>query len=170
MDKTLTSAPHCLAMMALCAGVIATPASATDEGYYTTEIDQAVEYAQQNPVRPELIGDTWYDRSTFKSFALPTLANEVMDNQVIEGAMGPTAAGEAAAADAGRPIRQAALGRTRKDGVLEEGSERSPSNAADVEADKNDLIMEEVSSTTNSGRSRVSQVRGSVTIRTRATP
>ena len=108
MDKTLTSAPHCLAMMALCAGVIATPASATDEGYYTTEIDQAVEYAQQNPVRPELIGDTWYDRSTFKSFALPTLANEVMDNQVIEGAMGPTAAGEAAAADDGRPIRQAA--------------------------------------------------------------
>lgn len=80
-------------------------------GYFTNDIDDAVEAVKRNPKNTNHIGSRWYGRSTSRSISLPPLLNTEMDQEVIEGAMGPTAAGEAAAAEAQQPSRDAALGR-----------------------------------------------------------
>ncbi|ASP37387.1 hypothetical protein CHH28_01240 [Bacterioplanes sanyensis] len=171
MDKTLPSHPSWLPPVTLAYALCLCALGAHADDYYTSEIDRAVEHAQANPVRSELVGDTWYDRSTYRSFALPSLPNDIMDSQVIEGAMGPTAAGEAAAAEADRPVQQAALGQTDRDGVLDEGESRSDTSGGnEVERDPNDVIIDEISYESEAYTGRVKNVRGRVNIRASATP
>lgn len=91
---------------------------AGEAAYSSPEVEVAVEAARQHPVQTEYVGYEWYNRTTSKSFPLPKLLNTEMNNLVIEGAMGPTAAGEAAANEAGRPVRRVALGQSKEDDDL----------------------------------------------------
>lgn len=79
--------------------------------YYSTDLDDAVQSVKNNPVNSNRVGARWYGRSTSNSFSLPKLDNGAMENEVVEGAMGPTAAGEAAAANAQQPVKDLALDR-----------------------------------------------------------
>ncbi|GGY36628.1 hypothetical protein GCM10011297_07170 [Bacterioplanes sanyensis] len=170
MDRPSTFSPSALATLAFGLLLSAGSVYSSDAGYYTTEIDQAVEHAQRHPVRTDMVGDTWYDRSTYNSFALPSLPNEVMDSQVIEGAMGPTAAGEAAAAEAARPVRQAALGRKDRN-VDDNTDEQSDSSAnTEVEQDTNEVVIDEISYESEAFTGRVRGVRSSVSIQATSRP
>lgn len=86
-----------------------------NEAYYSTEIDDAVAHAKRNPVDKRYVGSSWYNRTTSKSFALPKLMNKEMDKEVIEGAVGATAAGDERAAVVQEPVREMDLGRTIKE-------------------------------------------------------
>lgn len=105
--------------------------AAESNGYYTTDIDDAVEAVKRNPKNTNHVGARWYGRSTSRSISLPPLLNTEMDQEVIEGAMGPTAAGEAAAAQAQQPSKDAALGRKNHISSIEDvKSEQTRSQAA----------------------------------------
>ena len=88
---------------------------AAQQAYQSSEIDVAVDAARRFPVQTEYVGYEWYNRTTSKSFPLPKLLNTEMNNLIVEGAMGPTAAGTQAADEVNRPSRRAALGRVSKD-------------------------------------------------------
>lgn len=93
-----------------------------NEDYYSTEIDDAVAHAKRNPVDKRYVGSSWYNRSTSNSFALPKLLNKEMDNQVIEGAVGATAAGDNRNAAVEEPVIEANLGHTIVSDNVEETS------------------------------------------------
>lgn len=82
-----------------------------NEAYYSTDIDDAVAHAKRNPVNKRYVGSTWYNRSTSKSFPLPKMLNTEMDEEVIEGAVGATAAGDERAAEINPSVVQVDLGR-----------------------------------------------------------
>lgn len=96
---------------------------AAKAAYNSPEVEVAVEAARQHPVQADYVGYEWYNRTTSKSFPLPKLLNTEMNNLVIEGAMGPTAAGNAAIAEAGRPVRRVALGQSSEEDDLVEVDE-----------------------------------------------
>lgn len=101
-----------------------------NEAYYSTDVDEAVTAAKRNPTNTNKVGARWYNRSTAQSFTFPKLLNTEMDSAVIEGAMGPTAAGEAAAADAQQPIKDAALDRSSRSDSLQDTQTIAASNPA----------------------------------------
>ncbi len=105
-------------------------AQASNESYYSSDLDDAVDAARRNPVNSTYVGARWYNRTTSRSFNLPPMLNTEMDEEVIEGAMGPTAAGEAAVAEAQQPARDAALGRQSKGATLDD-------SASDIRKRKN---------------------------------
>lgn len=101
---------------------------AKDSHYYSDDLDDAILAAKKNPVNEEFVGARWYNRSTSRSFDFPKMMNAEMDKEVIEGAMGPTAAGEAAAAEAQQPVTDAALDRKSQANSLEESQADSMRN------------------------------------------
>ena len=70
-------------------------AMARDGGspYYANNVDKAVRDATRNPTNQAYVGNTWYNRTTSKSFNLPKLMNKEMGLEVIDGALDSTAAG-----------------------------------------------------------------------------
>lgn len=91
---------------------------ASNELYYSSDIDDAVDAARMNPLNNTYVGARWYNRTTSRSFNLPPMLNTEMDQEIIEGAMGPTAAGEAAAAQAQQPVVDSALQRQSKSNTI----------------------------------------------------
>ncbi|MDK2777057.1 MAG: hypothetical protein KYX62_05295 [Pseudomonadota bacterium] len=134
--------------------------------YYSQNIDDAVSAARSNPVDTEYVGASWYNRSTSRSFALPRMLNSEMDNEVIEGAMGPTAAGEAAAVEAQQPLRDASLGRQVRRTLSDENNQEEPDSEDEFESQGSDIYIREA----RSKDSRVSNVRASVSIKASARP
>lgn len=133
-------------------------------GYFTNDIDDAVEAVKRNPKNTNHIGSRWYGRSTSRSISLPPLLNTEMDQEVIEGAMGPTAAGEAAAAEAQQPSKDAALGRRNHASSLEDvKNEQARSQAAPTSpVNTSEYIFQKDFEYTNShyGNSIIRDVRG----------
>lgn len=117
----------------LCFSIPAASCFAMDNNYYSDNLDDAILSAKKNPVNKEYVGARWYNRSTSRSFDFPKMMNAEMDQEVIEGAMGPTAAGEAAAAEAQQPIKDAALNRKSQASSIEEAQSDSRRNT-DVNA------------------------------------
>lgn len=108
---------HRKLIITLASGVLATAAGYLyaqpgNEAYYSTEIDDAVAHAKRNPIDKRYVGSSWYNRSTSKSFRLPKLLNTEMEDQVIEGAVGATAAGDERAAEVNEAVVQVDLGHT----------------------------------------------------------
>ncbi|QQD20727.1 hypothetical protein GJQ55_02575 [Venatoribacter cucullus] len=126
------------------------PAHANTEQYFSPDLDDAVSAARSNPVNTNFVGARWYNRTTSRSFSLPKMLNTEMDEEVIEGAMGPTAAGEAAAVAAQQPAVDSALGRQSKNAALADtsseklkrDSDSSPESAEKVDGKKELFIPE----------------------------
>ncbi|HBS43024.1 MAG TPA: hypothetical protein DEA26_10105 [Oceanospirillales bacterium] len=159
---------------ALLTALISTSASAaeylTDEeaqaAYATTDLEQAVEDARETSDRSEYVGYEWYNRTTSKSFPLARMLNTEMDGTVVEGAMGPTAAGEAAAEEASRPVRDNALGRDKENDDLIDVAEGDTFFTTPQPVVNNiDFYVGEYRSSTNTGEMLVRETRaiGSVT-------
>jgi len=142
-----------------------------NEAYYSTEIDDAVAHAKRNPVDNRYVGARWYNRTTSRSFDLPKLLNTEMDQQMIEGAVGATAAGEQATV-VQAPVRQASLGRTNKTDELDEASpdQEEESSPQKVEQSETETYIEEIkySGKDFSGASR--RIRANVSITARVRP
>jgi len=149
-------------------GLSSQAGGAENEAYFSQNIDDAVDSAKRNPVNQQYVGATWYNRSTSRSFDLPKLLNSEMDNQVIEGAMGPTAAGEAAAAEAQKPVIDAALGRLNKTDTLKEGKKKQNEEEEDeYRRNENEIYIREAVSADGSG---VRELRANVSIRATSRP
>ncbi len=144
-----------------------TQAASVNESYYSTDLEDAVADAKRNPVNSEYVGRSWYNRTTSKSFPLPKLLNTEMDAEVIEGAMGPTAAGEAAALEAQQPVRDVAQGRKSKQETLAEAKKKQnkPDDETVVERSQEIYVRE-----ARSENSRVTDIRATVTIKTSYKP
>ena len=85
--------------------------------YLSEKIDVAVEAASESGL-PD-VGHIWYNRSTANSFNLPKMLTTEMDKLHIEGAMGPTAAGQAAEAEKLKPVADVALDKIDKSEIYE---------------------------------------------------
>jgi len=154
----------------------ALPATAADylnqeeanRAYQSPEIETAVEAAKRFPSQAEYVGYEWYNRTTSKSFPLPKMLNTEMNNLIIEGAMGPTAAGEEAAQEASRPVRQVALGnKTEEDDIVESDENLQPEAPEKVKTPKVFFVSESRSVNKN-GESISRNVRGqNITITTK---
>ena len=143
-----------------------------NEAYYSTEIDDAVAHAKRNPVDKRYVGSTWYNRSTSKSFRLPKMLNTEMNDQVIEGAVGATAAGDEAVPVVDESVTQINLGRTIDNDSLKE---TRPVQTAETPAQKVDLSEAEVyiPITTYSGQGfsgTATDIRSNVRISAEARP
>ncbi|MFP6790073.1 MAG: hypothetical protein VB954_08845 [Thalassolituus sp.] len=113
------------------------------KAYYSPQLDEAVDAAKHSPSQTEYVGHAWYNRTTSKSFPLPKLLNTEMEELVIEGAMGPTAAGEAAAIETQKPVRDTALGRqVTEDDVTDTEQGTSPKEDNDVPQKKVTLLRD----------------------------
>lgn len=123
---------------------------ANTEQYFSPDLDEAVNAARSNPVNTHYVGARWYNRTTSRSFDLPKMLNTEMDEEVIEGAMGPTAAGEAAAEAAQQPAVDSALDRQSKNAALADtsseklkrDSDSAPGSAKKVDGKKELFIPE----------------------------
>lgn len=144
---------------------------ASPEAYYSADIDDAVEAAQRNPLNSNYVGARWYNRTTSRSFGLPPMMNVEMGREVIEGAMGPTAAGEAAAAEAQQPARDSAMGRGNNNGAIDNtlaDANGKNASADDREVERSvDISVREVRSATSVAR----DIRGSgISVKASLTP
>jgi hypothetical protein len=161
-----------LYLIPLLSAVIAT-ANAADSlneeaaktAYSSPEVQVAVEAARRFPTQAEYVGYEWYNRTTSKSFPLPKLLNTEMNNLVIEGAMGPTAAGEAAANEAGRPVRRVALGQSNEEDDLVEVDESVVPATPDEIKQPRTTYLPEVRAQNSTGQMVTREIRsaGSVT-------
>lgn len=158
------------------AAVLSAPAVAADylsqeeanRAYMSPEIDTAVEAAKRFPSQAEYVGYEWYNRTTSKSFPLPKMLNTEMNNLIIEGAMGPTAAGEAAAQEASRPVRQVALGNQTEDEEVVETDENLQPSAPEKVKEKRSFFVSESRSINKTGETISRNIRGqNITISTR---
>lgn len=153
------------------AGIPAISAQAAppaNEAYYSQNIDDAVAAAKRNPVNTDYVGASWYNRTTSRSFPLPKMLNTEMDGEVVEGAMGPTAAGEAAAFDAAKPVRDAALGLQSRRERLSESKKKSdnPDEEEEYKENENIIYVQEA----RGNGSVVREIRGTVTIKATSRP
>ncbi len=136
------------------------------KAYYSPQLDEAVDAAKHSPSQTEYVGHAWYNRTTSKSFPLPKLLNTEMEELVIEGAMGPTAAGEAAAIEAQKPVRDTALGRNiTEDDVADAEQGTSPKEDEEV-TKKKETLLRNVTYKGQNYELRVRDARSSATITT----
>ncbi|MAE21434.1 MAG: hypothetical protein CMK92_03290 [Pseudomonas sp.] len=144
---------------------------AAQQAYQSSEIDVAVDAARRFPVQTEYVGYEWYNRTTSKSFPMPKLLNTEMNNLVVEGAMGPTAAGTQAADEVNRPSRRAALGRVSKDEDTVETDESVQPDTPEEVRKPREFYSEEIRAQTPSGEMVARRVRsvGDVTATVRPT-
>jgi hypothetical protein len=66
---------------------------ASDNPYYTDDLDVAVKDAKEAPAGDDIVGNRWYNRTTSKSFDFPKLLNQEMSTEIVDGALDATAAG-----------------------------------------------------------------------------
>lgn len=147
----------------------------TDEeaqaAYATSDLEKAVEDARETSDRSEYVGYEWYNRTTSKSFPLARMLNTEMDGTVIEGAMGPTAAGEAAAEEATRPVRENALGRdSENDEVIDVADDDTFFSSPDPIVRQIDFTLDEYSAQTSAGGIVVRNTRAVGSVSSTQTP
>jgi len=140
-----------------------------NEAYFSPEIDDAVAHAKRNPVDDRYVGSSWYNRSTSRSFPLPKLLNTEMDQQVIEGAVGATAAGDQRAAVVAAPVREASLGRKSKSEELNENSaDQEENNSGDtVEQSETEVYIKEIKYSDSGFTGAARNIRSNVSISAR---
>ncbi len=152
-------------VITLCFSITAVTCFAVGEDYYSSDLDDAVQSAKKNPVNEEYVGARWYNRSTSRSFGFPKMMNTEMDKEVVEGAMGPTAAGEAAAIEAQQPVLDAALDRKNQSDALVDANSDSRRNEQVNSINKVDVpyeihIKESRSENKSLGQATIRDVRG----------
>lgn len=160
-----------LYLIPLLSAVIAT-ANAADSlneetartAYSSPEVQVAVEAARRFPTQAEYVGYEWYNRTTSKSFPLPKLLNTEMNNLVIEGAMGPTAAGEAAAVEATRPVRRVAMGQNKEEDEQIEADESVTPDQPDEVKTPRETYLKEVRSESKSGAMVAREIRSTAVV------
>ncbi|MAA71470.1 MAG: hypothetical protein CL679_07045 [Bermanella sp.] len=69
------------------------------EDYYGNDIEAAVLEAQRNDRKVNYSNRYWYNRSTSQSFDLPKLGSQALEQERLEGALQPTAAGKVSTPD-----------------------------------------------------------------------
>lgn len=146
---------------------------AEKSSYYSNDIDEAVRSVKKNPNASQHVGKRWYGRTTSRSFGFAPLLNTEMDQEIIEGAMGPTAAGEAAAAQANAPAKEAALGHKGASGAVNEtlNEQRSTQAKVPTELPQAELLLNSnASSSTNYGDASITGIRGGTIQRSYHTP
>ncbi|MEH6449932.1 MAG: hypothetical protein V7765_14765 [Oleispira sp.] len=80
-------------LLMLSGGLLPTFALASDNPYFSNDLDAAVQDAERNPSNMKYVGSRWYNRSTSKSFNFPKLMNTEMSSEIVDGALDATAAG-----------------------------------------------------------------------------
>jgi len=165
----MKSSLYTLPLLSLLAAMPVMAADSLDQesaskAYSSPEIEVAVEAARRFPVQTEYVGYEWYNRTTSKSFPLPKMLNTEMNELIIEGAMGPTAAGQAAAEEAARPIRRVALGQSNEDEeIIETDENLQPTPRADVVRIR-EVVINESRATNQTGEMVTRQTRSVGTV------
>ena len=99
------------------------------------------------------------------------MLNTEMDSAVVEGAMGPTAAGEAAAEEATRPVRENALGRdTENEELIDVADGDTFFTDPQPVVNQIDFFVGEFSAQTNTGEVLVRNSRAVGTVTSVQTP
>ena len=165
----MKSSIYSLSLLSL---LVATPVMAAESveqeaakaAYSSPEIEVAVEAARRFPVQNEYVGYEWYNRTTSKSFPLPKMLNAEMNSLIVEGALGPTAAGAASAEDATRPVRRVALGQNDEDeDVIDTEDGVDTSERTKYKAPR-EFIVNESRAQVQTGEMITRQVRGVGTV------
>lgn len=163
----------CLTCVAFVLSVSSATALAVpgNEAYFYNDIDAAVEHAQRTPAQAHYVGHRWYNRTTSRSIELPPMLNRELDEKIIEGALGPTAAGEAAAAQAQQPVRNAAMGRANNENSFDDNKPltNTPSEASKADTD-DEVVVREISYEGNDFKTTSRDIRANVTIRAFSRP
>ncbi|MEK9766731.1 MAG: hypothetical protein VW274_09665, partial [Thalassolituus sp.] len=109
-------------------------------------------------------GYEWYNRTTSKSFPLPKMLNTEMNSLIVEGALGPTAAGAASTEDAARPVRRVALGQNDEDeDVIDTEDGVDTSERTEYKAPR-EFLVNESRAQVQTGEMITRQVRGVGTV------
>jgi hypothetical protein len=69
------------------------------EDYYGNDINAAILEAKQNDRNVNYANRYWYNRTTSQSFDLPKLGSQALEQERLEGALQPTAAGKVSTPD-----------------------------------------------------------------------
>lgn len=139
-----------------------------NEAYYSTNIDDAVAHAKHNPVDKRYVGKTWYNRSTSQSFDFPKMLNSEMNNQVIEGAVGATAAGDQRDTVVEESVVETNLG--RKINELDETNNvnsvaaTTPDAIQQIESSTNEVFVREINYSDAGFSGSARNIRSEVTI------
>lgn len=135
------------------------------DGYLSSDIIEAVEAARNAPQVSNFVGYERYNRTTSKSFLLPRMLNAEMTEYVIEGAMGPTAAGDVTQIEAARPVTEAALGQLTEQDEQLDAPEDTVNEVAEPEiVQERTTIVPQANYTTNIGSLGVTNIRSRSTI------
>lgn len=93
----------------------ASAVSPKHDEYYSDDIFTAIEEAKHRTHHYNYSRSKRYNRTTSQSIQLPRLLNKEMDKEVVEGAVGATAAGDNRTTDVSRPQSEVDLGRNISD-------------------------------------------------------
>lgn len=135
--------------------------------YLSEKIDVAVEAASESGL-PD-VGHIWYNRSTANSFNLPKMLTTEMDKLHIEGAMGPTAAGQAAEAEKLKPVADVALDKIDKSEDLSVIESTEPRGTTETKEPPETFLLESEAETA-AGRFKVTEARGKAVIEGKIRP
>jgi len=165
----MKSSIYSLSLLSL---LVATPVMAAETpdqeaakaAYSSPEIEVAVEAARRFPAQNEYVGYEWYNRTTSKSFPLPKMLNTEMNSLIVEGALGPTAAGAASAEDATRPVRRVALGQSsEEEDVIDTEDGVDTTERTEYKAPR-EFLVNESSAKVLTGEMTTRQIRGVGTV------
>ncbi len=91
----LCKAAVLLAAITLLPVALASEGISMGEDYYGNNIEAAVTEAKQSKRKGNYDNRYWYSRTTSKSFELPNMQADALEQERLEGALGATQAGEA---------------------------------------------------------------------------
>ena len=108
--------PFLITSLMLIVGGLHVFAQASENPYYTDDLDVAVQDAEGKQSGSTHVGNRWYNRSTAKSFGFPKLLNQEMSSEIVDGALDATAAGPGESA----PERESPLLLSEEDAMVSE--------------------------------------------------
>ena len=132
--------------LSLTIGILSSAAHAVSpqhDEYYSDDIFTAIEEAKQRTHHYNYSRHKRYNRTTSQSIEIPRLLNSEMDQQIVEGAVGATAAGDNRDNSVGEPVRQADLGRTiTSDKINSEQQKESNDSPGEIQPNNTNYIRE----------------------------
>ena len=119
-------------------GIMLANAQTSDNPYYSSDIDAAVQEAENSPADETYVGNRWYNRSTSKSFDFPKLMNTEMSSEIVDGALDATAAGPTGAP----PVRTSPLELNAEDIITNKQSDSELEFLADSKTTSIDTAIQ----------------------------
>lgn len=102
------------ALIVFSASLLQVFAQANENDYYSSDLDDAINSAKVSPTESNVVGSSWYNRSTSKSFNFPKLMNTEMSTEAVAGALDAPPASPSDAA----PRRTSPLELTEREALI----------------------------------------------------